>query len=114
MSCKEGGFVTLCHNNLRNITGALLEEVCLDVAIKPILQPVTDNDLIPSTVNTNDDARLDVSARSFWIMGKKAFFEVRVFDPNALRYQSKSLKQCFAVNDTWCYGYIIQIFRFKV
>ena len=77
----------------------MLEEVCLDVAIKPILQPVTDNDLIPSTVNTNDDARLDVSARSFWIMGKKAFFEVRVFGPNASRYQSKSLKQCFAVNE---------------
>ena len=66
--------MTLCHNNLRNITGALLEEVCLDVAIKLILQPVTGNDLVPSTVNTNDDARLDVSARSFWIMGKKAFF----------------------------------------
>ena len=99
MSCKEGGFVTLCHNNLRNITGALLEKNCLDVAIKPILEPVTDNDLVPSTVNTNDDTRLDVSARSFCIMGKKAFFEVRVFDPNALRYQSKSLKQCFAVNE---------------
>ena len=106
--------MTLCHNNLRKVTGALLEEVCLDVAIKLILQPVTGNDLVPSTVNTNDNTRLDVSARSFWIMGKKVLFEVRVFDPNALRYQSKSLKQCFAVNDTWCYGYIIQIFRFKV
>ena len=91
MSCKEGGFVTLCHNNLRKVTGALLEEVCLDVAIKLILQPVTGNDLVPSTVNTNDNTRLDVSARSFRIMGKKAFFEVRVLDPNALQYQSKSL-----------------------
>ena len=100
MSCKEGGFVTLCHNNLRNIADALLEEVCLDVAIKLILQPVTGNDLVPSTVNTNDNTRLDVSARSFRIMGKKAFFVVRVLDPNALRYQSKSLlKQCFAVNE---------------
>ena len=83
--------MTLCHNNLRNITGALLEEVCLDVAIKLILQPVTGNDLVPSTVNTNDNTRLDVSARSFRIMGKKAFFEVRVLDPNALQYQSKSI-----------------------
>ena len=94
--------MTLCHDNLRDITNVLLEEVCLDVAIKPILQPVTGNDLVPSTVNTNDDARLDVSARSFWIMGKKAFFfffEVRVFEHNASRYQSKSLKQCFAVNE---------------
>ena len=91
--------MTLRHNTLRDITGALLEEVCQDVAIELILQPVTDNNLAPSTTNTNDGARLDVSARSFWITGQKAFFNVRVFDPNASRYQSKSLKQCFAVNE---------------
>ena len=83
MSCKKGDFVTLRHNTLRDITGALLEEVCQDVAIELILQPVTDNNLAPSTTNTNDGARLDVSARSFWITGQKAFFNVRVFDPNA-------------------------------
>ena len=59
--------MTLRHNKLRGITGVLLEEVFHDVAIEPILHPVTDNDLIPSTANTNDDARLDVSARSFRI-----------------------------------------------
>ena len=99
MSCKKGGFVTLCHNKLRDITGALLEEVCHDVAIQPILQPVSDNNLVPSTANTNDGARLDVSARSFWSTDQKAFFDVRVFNPNGSRYQSKSLKQCFVVNE---------------
>ena len=78
MSCKKGGFVTLCHNKLRGITAALLEEVCHDVAIEPILQPVTDNNLVPGTANTNG-ARLDVSARSFGITGQKAFFDVRVW-----------------------------------
>ena len=91
--------MTLRHNKLRDIRGALLEEVCHDVAIEPILQPVTNNYLVPSTANTNDSARLDVSARNFWITGQKAFFDVRVFHPNASRYQSKSLKQCFAVNE---------------
>ena len=62
-------------------------------------QPVSDNNLVPSTGNTNGGARLDVSAWSFWITGQKAFFDVRVFDPNASRYQSKSLKQCFVVNE---------------
>ena len=38
-----------------NCTGALLEQVCHDVAIEPILQPVTDNNLAPSTANANDD-----------------------------------------------------------
>ena len=57
-----------------DITGALLEEVCHDVAIEPILQPVTDNNLVRLTANTNDSARLDASARSFWIISQKAFF----------------------------------------
>ena len=65
MSCKKGDFVTLRHDRLRDITGAFLEEVCHDVAIEPILQPVRDNHLAPSIANTNDGARLDVSARSF-------------------------------------------------
>ena len=99
MSCKKGGFVTLRHNKLTDIKGALLEEVCHDVAIEPILQPVTDNHLVPSTAKTNDGARLDVSTRSFWITGQKVFFDVRVFHPNVSRYQFKSLKQCFAVNE---------------
>ena len=97
MSCKKRGFMTLRHNKLRDITGALLEEDCFHVAIEPILLPVTDNNLVPSTANTNNSARLDICARSFWIMCQKAFFDVRVFDSNVSRYQSKSLKQCFAV-----------------
>ena len=53
----------------------LLEEVCHDVAIEPILKPITGIDLIPSTANTNDGTRLDI----------------RVFDPNTSQHQSKSL-----------------------
>ena len=47
------------------MTAALLKEVCYDVAIEPIVQPVTDNNNAPSTANTNYYLRLDFSARSF-------------------------------------------------
>ena len=47
MSYKKRGFVTLLNNMLRDITGALLEEDCHDVAIEPILQPVTDTTMVP-------------------------------------------------------------------
>ena len=50
----------------------IAEEVCHDVDIKPAVQPFTDNDLITSTANTNNNARSDVNARSFWITGQKA------------------------------------------
>ena len=59
--CEIGGFMALRHNKLRDIAGALLEEVCHDIAIGPILQTVGDNNLVPSTSNTNDDVRLDAS-----------------------------------------------------
>ena len=93
-----GGFVTLHHNKLKDITGALLEEVCHDAAVEPILQPVPDNNLVPSKANSNDGARLDVSAKHLEPV-QKAFFDVRVFDSNPTRYQSKSLKQCFVVSE---------------
>ena len=69
ISCQKGGFATICHNKLRDNTGALLEEACQDVSIEPILQSVTDNNLVPSTANSNDGARIEVIARSFWITG---------------------------------------------
>ena len=50
MSYLKGGFVTLRHNKLRDITGEFLEEVCQDVA-------VADNNLVPSTATANDGAR---------------------------------------------------------
>ena len=99
MSCKKGGFANLHHNQLRGSTGELLEGVCHDVAIEAILQPVTDNNLVPSSANTNGGARLDVSARGFRILGQEALFDVRVFIPKASRYQSKSFEQCVVVNE---------------
>jgi len=36
LSCKKGGFISLRHNILRNITSSLLAEVCKDVCIEPL------------------------------------------------------------------------------
>ena len=40
LSCKKGGFVILRHNNIRDTTAKLLEEVCYDVQIEPRLIPI--------------------------------------------------------------------------
>ena len=37
--------------------------------------------------------------RGFWEWGQQAFFDLRVFDPNACRYRNKSLQQCYIMND---------------
>ena len=41
LSCKKGGFVSLRHNHIRNITSILLKEVCKDVRVEPQLQQLT-------------------------------------------------------------------------
>ena len=41
MSCKKGGFITIRHNDLRDLTANLLTEVCKDSDIEPQLLPVT-------------------------------------------------------------------------
>ena len=45
LSCARGGFPTIRHNEVRDITATLLTEVCHDVCVEPDLQPVTSNQL---------------------------------------------------------------------
>ena len=88
LSCKKGGFVTLRHNELQDNIAKILQEVTHDVTIEPCLQPLTGEEIRGSV---SDEARSDISARGFWSRGQRAFFDIRVFDPNAQRHQNKHL-----------------------
>lgn len=99
LSCKKGGFVTLRHNNIRDITASMLGEVCKDVAIEPSLIGLTGETFDLESVKKGDDVRTDVRARGFWTKGQQAFFDVRVFDPNASRHLQHTLQQCYAKNE---------------
>ena len=39
-SCKKGGFVTLRHIELRDITAEMLGEICIDVKVEPMLSEI--------------------------------------------------------------------------
>ena len=56
LSCPRGGFPTIRHNEIRDVTASLLTEVCHDVMIKPNLQPLTGEALTRATSNTADGA----------------------------------------------------------
>ena len=43
--------------------------------------------------------RLDVCARGFWQAGQMAFFDVRVFNPNARRYAEQELSKTYQLNE---------------
>ena len=98
LSCKKGGFISLRHNILRNITSSLLAEVCKDVCVEPLLTPITGENL-PRSANTSNEARADISARGFWETGQVAFFDLRVFNPMATRYVDQDLSKSFEVNE---------------
>ena len=99
LSCKKGGFVSLRHNQIRNITASLLKKVCHDVCLEPCLQQLTGELFNERMENKSDDARADVSARSFWITGQTTFFDVRVFNPNAKRYVNQELSKAYDINE---------------
>ena len=95
ISCKKGGFVTLRHNELRDNIAEMREEVTSDVNVEPALQLLSGEEIKGSQ---SDEARSD-SVRGFWITGQRVFFDIRVFDPNAQRHQSKTLRKCYEINE---------------
>ena len=79
MICHMGGFLTICDNEIRDITATLLN----NVATEPPLQPLNRERMTARSVNTEDGACIDICARGFWNVSQDAFFDVRVFYPNA-------------------------------
>ena len=84
---------------MRDITADLLAEVCKDVCVEPQLQELTGEALSYRTANISPEARLDISARGVWSRNQRAFFDVRVFDPNARRFQNQTLPQMYVTNE---------------
>ena len=100
LSCKKGGFVTLRHNEIRDLTSIMLNEVCPDVRREPRLVEMDGEHLTYRTANRSQEARLDISATGFWTPGQRAFFDIRVFDLNARRYSGLGLEKCFRRNES--------------
>ena len=73
LKCLKGGFITQRHNELSDLTGDLLSEVCKDVTIEPPLEPLTGELLKYKTAKTEDDAHPDVSAEDFGSVGRERF-----------------------------------------
>ena len=94
LTCKRGGYVSMRHNSLRNTEAALLQEVCHDVTIEPSLIPINGEEFAAST-STEDQARLDISARGVWSPMERVFLDVRVTHPNTPTNRPKSLRQIY-------------------
>ena len=91
--------MTLHHNHIRNTTAILLTEVCKDIRVELQLQPLSGERFSQKTANKLDQARVDISARDFWLTGQVVFFDVRVFNPTAKRYVNQELRKSYEVNE---------------
>ena len=63
LTCKRGGFIGIRHDELRDFTAEVLEEICKDVVVEPLLTPLSGERFNLRSTNTEDNARLDVAAR---------------------------------------------------
>ena len=62
----------------------VLIKVCNDVCIEPDHQSIDGEVIIGSSSNTQDGARLDMSANGFWSSRfERTFLDVWVFNPHA-------------------------------
>ena len=95
MICRHGGLTFIRHNELRDLTASWLHDVCHDVAVEPPLQPLTGEAIVPTSANCRDDARADIHARGFWGRRQGAFFDIRVFHPNAPSYRRTQVGSLF-------------------
>ena len=96
LSCPTGGYPSIGHNEVRDITASLLSEVCHGVSIEPHLQPLSGETMAHNSANVDNNSRLDVSAYGFWSgRFERAFFDVRVFNPCARSNRQATLQSTY-------------------
>ena len=101
MSCPCGGFPSIRHNELRDLTAQFLTETCHSVGIEPPLQPLEDEHLRHQTANREDGDRLDIVAENFWGHDRQmhTLNHVRVFNSYARSHRGNTLAQCYRRNE---------------
>ena len=103
MICMRGGYIIQRHNEICDLEAEILQAVCTDVEMEPVLQEVT-GEVLPRDTNKAPDAWLDIRAPGFWAREQSAFFDVRVCHPNANSYKNLTLEQIYKLheNDKKC------------
>ena len=96
LSCPKGGFPSIRHNKVRDLTAELLSEICHSVEVEPHLQPLNGESFQYKTASTQDGARLDISMNGFWGgCYEKCHTDIRVFSPLTPSNNSSNIQSCF-------------------
>ena len=99
LDCKLGGYTHIRHNKIRDTEARIMQEVAFDVKSEPGLQTLSRNINVTPGTKTEDNARLDISARSIFSSHELTFFDVRISNPNAPSNRSLTLSAVYSKNE---------------
>ena len=83
LCCPKGGYTIVRHNEKSETFANLMNEVCRDVALEPLLQPL-DGETFDRNSTATGVARLDINANGLCgTVFERTFFDVKIFNPLA-------------------------------
>ena len=95
MICRHGGLTFVRHNEIRDLTVDWIDKVCYDVAVEPPLQWLSGETIVPATANAETGRMrfMQISMQGDFEDDDRvhAFFDVRVFHPNAPSYRNSAI-----------------------
>ncbi len=74
LSCMKRGLPIHRHNDIRDLTTSLMEEVSTSTETEPALQPLSGEMMPGLSANIQDDSRVDIRCRGFWGTHNKMHF----------------------------------------
>ena len=86
------------HNEIRVLEAEILQAMCTDVKMEPVLQEVN-GEVLPKGANNAPDVRLEIRARGFWAREQSALFDVGVCHPNADSYKNLTTEQIYKLHE---------------
>ena len=96
LSCHKGGFTTLRHNEVRDVTARLLTEICHEVRDEPHLQALSGEAPAAPSAITQDGARLDIETSGFWGgRFERTLIDVCIFNPHAPSNRGNQLSSIY-------------------
>ena len=88
------------HNALRDLEAELMEEVCKDVKIEPMLLPLGElNIQLLNGGNRASKGRLDVSGVGVWGTQQISFLDLRITHPNCQSSANKTIDQIYSQHE---------------
>ena len=84
LHCPKGGYTFMRHNEIRDTFANLMDKVCHDVQIEPMVHELQEETFDNKTTCSDEEARPDIKANGLWGQRfERTFFDVKIFNPLA-------------------------------